>query len=128
MLVSAENALESCERASYHSSIHQFQSTNLQDGWWKGAVHKKVDKEYYLCYFLSNGLEQLRFHYSELRTPQEWINGKWIVKGSEVSVQSLQVKMWLVSLALEWSICIATLRRADDISGMDQQKKNWKGV
>jgi hypothetical protein len=95
VLVSAEIALDKCERARYQSSIHQFQSTNLQDGWWKGAVHKKVDKEYYLCYFLSNGLEQLRFHYSELRTPQEWINGKWIVKGSEVSFQSSQLKCGL---------------------------------
>ncbi|XP_010475765.1 PREDICTED: DUF724 domain-containing protein 3-like isoform X2 [Camelina sativa] len=47
------------------------------DGWWVGVIRKVLAKSSYLVYF-ENTQEMLKFHHSQLRLHQEWINGKWI--------------------------------------------------
>ncbi|KAF8110108.1 hypothetical protein N665_0088s0119 [Sinapis alba] len=47
------------------------------DGWWIGEVKKILAKSSYLVHF-SKTDEMLKFHHSQLRLHQEWVDGKWI--------------------------------------------------
>ncbi|KAG7596402.1 Agenet-like domain [Arabidopsis suecica] len=47
------------------------------DGWWVGVIRKVLAKSSYLVLF-KNTQELLKFHHSQLRLHQEWIDGKWI--------------------------------------------------
>ncbi|CAN8311673.1 unnamed protein product [Cochlearia groenlandica] len=47
------------------------------DGWWVGVIIKVLAKSNYLVQF-KKSQEVLKFHHSQLRIDQEWIDGKWI--------------------------------------------------
>ncbi|KAJ0237702.1 Protein AGENET DOMAIN [Hirschfeldia incana] len=47
------------------------------DGWWIGVVKKVLAKSSYLVHF-SRTDEMLKFHHSQLRLHEEWVDGKWI--------------------------------------------------
>lgn len=47
------------------------------DGWWVGVIKKVLAKANYLVEFEKTS-EILKFHHSQLRLHQEWIDGKWI--------------------------------------------------
>ncbi|CAH2038490.1 unnamed protein product [Thlaspi arvense] len=47
------------------------------DGWWVGVVKKVLAKSSYLVHF-PKADEVLKFHYSQLRLHQDWIDGKWV--------------------------------------------------
>ncbi|KAG2305478.1 hypothetical protein Bca4012_061766 [Brassica carinata] len=47
------------------------------DGWWVGVVRKVLAKSSYLVHF-SRTDEMLKFHHSQLRLHQEWVDGKWV--------------------------------------------------
>ncbi|EOA40166.1 hypothetical protein CARUB_v10008882mg [Capsella rubella] len=47
------------------------------DGWWVGVIRKVLAKSSYLVHF-EKTQEILRFHHSQLRLHQDWIDGKWI--------------------------------------------------
>lgn len=47
------------------------------DGWWVGVIKKVLAKSSYLVHF-EKSQEVLKFHHSQLRLHQEWIDGKWI--------------------------------------------------
>lgn len=47
------------------------------DGWWVGVIMKVLAKSSYLVHFKKTE-EVLKFHHSQLRLHQEWIDGKWI--------------------------------------------------
>ncbi|KAK9288008.1 hypothetical protein L1049_016453 [Liquidambar formosana] len=48
------------------------------DGWWVGLIYKVFCDLKYAVYF-STTKEVLEFDHSNLRTHQEWIDGKWVV-------------------------------------------------
>ncbi|XP_057538150.1 protein AGENET DOMAIN (AGD)-CONTAINING P1-like isoform X2 [Amaranthus tricolor] len=53
------------------------------DGWWFGVISKVFADKKYLVYFETTK-EELEFHHVNLRTHQEWIQGKWINANKEV--------------------------------------------
>ncbi|ESQ35937.1 hypothetical protein EUTSA_v10009728mg [Eutrema salsugineum] len=55
------------------------------DGWWVGSVKKILAKSSYLVYFSKND-EVLKFHHSQLRLHQEWIDGNWITSSKSQTV------------------------------------------
>ncbi|KAL1225516.1 Protein AGENET DOMAIN (AGD)-CONTAINING P1 [Cardamine amara subsp. amara] len=55
------------------------------DGWWVGVIVKVLAKANYLVTF-EKTQETLRFHHSQLRPHQEWIDGKWITSSKSQKV------------------------------------------
>ncbi|CAH8384023.1 unnamed protein product [Eruca vesicaria subsp. sativa] len=70
--------------------VHPFEKLDevdalYNDGWWVGVVKKVLAESSYLVHF-PNTNEVLKFHVSQLRLHQEWIDGKWVASSKTQTV------------------------------------------
>ncbi|KNA18632.1 hypothetical protein SOVF_068990 [Spinacia oleracea] len=84
------------------------------DGWWTGVISKLLVDSKYMVYFETTK-EDLEFDRINLRTHQEWINGKWIT-ANKVMYSKLEQLNQIIGFPTPTSmltICSSTLTWQD---------------
>lgn len=63
----------------------------INEGWWEGQISKVLSEVLYIVYFASTE-EEMLFERSQLRSHQEWVDGKWVSAYKTSSTQEPQLK------------------------------------